>query len=239
MKANVFSFSHTGGREENEDCAGIEHYGDNIVAVVADGLGGQGDGKAASHLVYDGLITCGSQGYFPDAATVEDAFFQTNRNLIASQKNAHHMKSTAVYLCVHKEQAIWAHIGDSRLYHVYNEKLCDYTLDHSASQLAVYLGLLERKNIPKDPGQSRLFRAMGTEDDKPDIHVPIHLEKGHHGFLLCTDGLWEYIDDETIAREFAIAESAKELCTTLISIKERTSPSDCDNFSAAVVLVEV
>ena len=107
----TYGYSDAGGRPENEDHGGIFVTSKNLIAVVADGLGGQGEGGAASALALEVLLQ--------------------------RQENQTHMKTTAVYLCICEGNAVWAHIGDSRLYHFYQNRLCDFTLDHSVSHVEV------------------------------------------------------------------------------------------------------
>lgn len=233
------SYTDIGGREENEDSVAAAQYGKNLVAVVADGLGGQGDGKAASTCICGELIHCGENGAFPTADNISAAFQQANAELMSRQKNAFHMKSTAVYLCVQGNRAIWAHVGDSRLYHLYEGKICDYTLDHSASQLSVFLGNIKREDIPGDEGRNRLLRAMGTEDTPPDLHKEICLQPGRHGFLLCSDGLWEYLNDGEIENSFQNEDTAADWLMELRKLRSSRCSADCDNNSAITVMLNV
>lgn len=239
MKIDVDGYSDIGGRPENEDTAGYWLFNKGIVAVVADGLGGQGDGKAASQLVCESLLKHEIENSLPDKETIELFFDQANQELISRQQNSYHMKTTAIYLCVTAEQAIWAHIGDSRLYHLCDGKLCHYTLDHSASQLAVYMGEITRKDIPGHAGRSRLLHAMGVQDEHPDVHDAIRLQPGEHVFLLCSDGLWEYLSDEAIENTWKETKSVKAFLAELRGEKNSRSPKDCDNNSAVVVYVKV
>lgn len=232
-------YSDIGGRKENEDNVLVRTYGNNVVAVVADGLGGQGGGKKASDIICRDLIQCGCDGAFPNEKTVEHAFDQANSHLIRCQKNEFHMKSTVVYLCIQGSYAIWAHVGDSRLYHLYQGKICDYTLDHSVSQLSVLMGSIKREDIPSDRGRSTLLRAMGTQDLWTDVHHTIDLEPGYHGFLLCTDGLWEYLTDTEIESVFSENDSASKCLSAFRVIKEKKSYPECDNHSAVVIQLQV
>ena len=239
MRFESYLYTDTGGRKENEDSLNARRYGENVVCVVADGLGGQGDGKAASSLVCDSLMACGADGVFPTEEDVAAAFARANAQLLAAQRNAYHMKTTAVYLCVRPSEAIWAHIGDSRLYHVHNGRLEHFTLDHSASQMAVFLGAIRREDIPSDPGRSRLVRAMGVEGDAPEIHPPVALENvGRHVFLLCSDGFWEYCSDGEVAEAAELASGAEDLVRRLWELKHSRSGADCDNSSAAVIFMD-
>ncbi len=115
--------SEKGGRLKNEDYVNCVESGNNLIAVLADGLGGQGDGEIASRMAGDSLLTCGADGAFPDRQIIMDAFHKANHILLKNQKNKVHMKTTAVYLCQRGNRAVWAHIGDSRLYHIFQDKI--------------------------------------------------------------------------------------------------------------------
>lgn len=238
MKLDTYYYSSIGGRKENEDAVELRENSAGAVAVLADGLGGQGDGSIASRTICESLIKLGADGGFPSGESLTAAFEKANAELIAKQTNRFHMKTTAVYLCVHDDRAVWAHVGDSRLYHVHNGLLCHYTLDHSASQLAVYLGQITRKEIPQDPGRNRLLRALGVEGEKADVHDAVPLDRGRHAFLLCSDGLWEYLSDEEITAICSRNLSAKEMLGTMVKLKNQRCAQNCDNNSAILILAE-
>lgn len=238
-RVSTYGYTDIGNRKENEDTGGIFIYEKNIVAVVADGLGGQGDGKAASELVVRRLSRCGEDDVFPDQQTVSESFLKANREVLKAQKNSFHMKTTAVYLCVQEDRAIWAHVGDSRLYHFWNGELCDYTLDHSIPQVDVALGKITREEIPGHPRRSSLIRALGCEDEEAEVHVQEHLKKGRHGFLLCTDGFWEYVRDEEIQETLRQSVTAEEWIQNMRRIVRKRWESDYDNNTAAAVILEV
>lgn len=231
-------YSDIGGRRENEDTAELHVHRNNLIAVVADGLGGHGDGKKASELVCQRLLQCGADNQPVSRERLETAFQAANEALIGQQQNRFHMKTTAVYLCIHENQAIWAHIGDSRLYHFYQGELQEYTLDHSISQLAVTMGEIRREEIPSYPGRSRLYHAMGTEEEYPEIHDPITLAAGRHGFLLCTDGLWEYVTDREIQEALQESETAKEWVRRLRDRMESRCQEEHDNNTAVAIILE-
>ena len=231
--------SERGGRLKNEDYVNCVESGNNLIAVLADGLGGQGDGEIASHMAGDSLLTCGADGAFPDRQIIMDAFHKANHILLKNQKNKVHMKTTAVYLCQRGNRAVWAHIGDSRLYHIFQDKILDYTLDHSASQMSVFMGEITREQIPWDAGRSRLIKALGMEDAEPEIHDEIRLEPGRHAFLLCSDGLWEYLSDAEIIDICRRGRSAEGSLALMLDCKNAKSMPDCDNYTAFLLFLEV
>ncbi|MCM1224528.1 MAG: protein phosphatase 2C domain-containing protein [Lachnospiraceae bacterium] len=238
-KVSTYGYSDPGGRHENEDNGGIYVYSKNLIAVVADGLGGQGDGDIASALALGQLSRCGEGGQLPGQEMMEQYFRRANQAILDRQKNESHMKTTAVYLCICRGRAVWAHIGDSRLYHFYEDRLCDYTLDHSVSQVAVYLGEIERKDIPRHGGRSQLLRALGCEEIQPEFHEPVELSPGRHAFLLCTDGFWEYLQDEEMENALARAGTAEEWVRSLRGTAQKRFAPDNDNNTAMAVIMEV
>lgn len=238
-RVSTYGYSDVGGRPINEDSGGIYVYKDKIIAVVADGLGGQGDGNIASALALEELAGCGVQTGLPEPETIQSSFVKANEAIINRQQNRFHMKTTAVYLCIYQNRAIWAHIGDSRLYHFYRDEICHFTLDHSVSQLAVLLGEISREEIPVHAGRSRLIKALGCDEAEPEIHEAVLLEPGKHVFLLCTDGFWEYMKEEELTVSASKAETAEEWVAFLRECLEKRCGAGHDNHTAAAVFLEV
>lgn len=238
-RVTTYGYSDKGGRQENEDSGGIYVYSDKIIAVVADGLGGQGDGGVASATALQELAKCGQGGPMPGREEIRDAFARANQAIRSRQRNQYHMKTTAVYLCVQGCHAIWAHIGDSRLYHFYRGGMSHVTCDHSVPQLAVLMGEIDRRDIPGHPQRSHLMKALGCEEARPDIHEPVLLESGKHVFLLCTDGFWEYLDEDGLAQSADAADAAEEW---IASLRREIGPhfsADHDNNTAMAIFVEI
>lgn len=238
---STFGYSDIGGRPTNEDNGGIYVYSDKIIAVAADGLGGEGGGDIASLTALEELSCCGAEGGLPDGEMIRQSFSHANENILKKQRDTVSMKTTAVYLCIYKDQAVWAHIGDSRLYHFYQNEICHFTLDHSVSQMAVFMEEIERKDIPKHPGRNRLLKALGCaeEENEPQISEPVLLEPGSHAFLLCTDGFWEYLQEEEILESLICAQTAEEWVNRMRGyIAERCS-KDHDNNTAMAVMIEI
>ena len=206
MVIEGYWYTNIGSRSENEDsCAYFSPGPDQYCAVICDGLGGHGGGKAASSIGVKALSQWQADEALPSGETILAWMNEANRNILATRANANQMKTTAVALYLYKNQAAWAHIGDSRLYHFHNGVLADYTEDHSLAQLSIKMGELHsRSEIPSFEGRSKLFRVIGDDEIKPQLHAPITLSPGDHAFLLCSDGLWErLLEDEERIQWFA------------------------------------
>ena len=101
----------------------------------------------------------------------------------------------AAVLLTNGELAVWAHIGDCRIYHLQDNLLYDITPDHSEAYSNYEAGEIHYPGIRSDRMRKRLFRLMGTGCEfKPDFSAPAIVRK-NDSFLVCTDGFWENIHD--------------------------------------------
>lgn len=150
------------------------------------------------------------------------------------------MKTTAVGLFIYQNQAVWAHIGDTRLYHFHNGRLANATADHSVSYyLAVKSGEITRRDIPNHPDKNKVLRALGEDKISPEIHAPVTLEPGQHAFLLCSDGLWERLHEDEIMLDLYKSQTPDQWLFNLRSRAEIRKHTDVDNNTAVAVFVSV
>lgn len=225
-------FSDKGTREVNEDCAFIKEEKDRLVAVVADGLGGQGGGSIASKIAVKWL---GSFLSVNDQEELHSRFEKANEEILDNQKPGIKMMSTAVALYIEKNQALWAHMGDSRLYHFYNGKLLMQTYDHSVSQMAVYRGEITRDEIRFHEDRNRILRALGGDEDTKEEQNCIILDPGFHSFLLCTDGFWEYVHEKEMENALSDAPTPEEWIVKMCNLLCQKEATDHDNFTVVAI----
>lgn len=242
MKLDTYLYTNQGDREHNEDSAAFLEKNGHGIYVVADGLGGHLHGEMASGCVKDVLI----EGWSPNMGQEDRAkhlqmqIAKANQMLLELQKEQHCiMKSTVVALAIDKNCAVWAHTGDSRLYYFHRNALWDITEDHSVSYRKYKTGEIARTEISRDEDQSRLLRTIGSEERyEPDLCIlEERLEPGD-GFLLCTDGVWEYLYDEEILIDLLKSETAKEWAELLLlRMITRIGPGN-DNLTLLTVLLQ-
>ena len=239
MQIEVFGYTALGDRRENEDTGTFEKISDHsLCALVCDGLGGHGGGRAASETAVGALLQCRQCTQLPTKEQILGWMNQANGEILAKRDGPRHMKTTAVFLFIQNDQAIWAHIGDSRLYHFHNGNLVHYTNDHSVCQIAVKLGEITRRDIPNHPDRSKVLKVLGADSIAPEIHDPIRLEPGEHAFLLCTDGLWERLLEDEIQLDLLGAASPEQWLYSLRCRAERRKSRDVDNNTAVAVFIK-
>ncbi|MGI9645254.1 MAG: hypothetical protein ACR2O6_08100 [Ilumatobacteraceae bacterium] len=96
------------------------------------------------------------------------------------------------------EALVLANVGDSRTYLFRHERLRRVTVDHNYVQELVATGLISEDEARTHPRRNIITRALGIE---PDVRVDwwtLPLIRGDR-FLLCSDGLVDYVADPDIA----------------------------------------
>ena len=139
-------------RPMNEDsfaCMASDTY------VVADGMGGHAAGEVASHIFVDTVQEVLDGASNIDELTLKNAVLKANDEIL--QKVSVHpeyagMGTTATLFHADVDVCVFAHVGDSRLYHIHDGKITQLTKDHSFVQDLIEKGKItpeEARNHPK------------------------------------------------------------------------------------------
>lgn len=93
-------------------------------------------------------------------------------------------------------EAVWAHLGDSRVYLLRGGAVHAVTRDHSLVQQLVDAGYVGSAALRTHPQRHVLLAAVGASSDGVGAvaAAAVRLQPGD-ALLLCTDGLWEWVDD--------------------------------------------
>ena len=239
---DVAMLTNPGGRDNNEDFIKISLHNDDKCFVVCDGLGGHECGEIASKLVADTICD-----YFEKNGNSSDflskAINLAQEELLKLQKEknmTNAMKTTVVVLVVSDEQVKWAHIGDSRLYHIYSSGTkYERTRDHSLVQVLLDMGEITEKELRNHNDRNKLLRVMGAEWGKKSFELSgvLEIESGH-GFALMTDGFWEYVTEDEMMNLYNTTENAEQWLKEMEKIVvSKADMSTTDNYSAICVKV--
>lgn len=236
-----FFYTSPGGRERNEDAVGERELPFGRLFLLADGLGGHQRGEMASACVVDAMKGAPQP---EDGQELSQWLAQqiqgANQKLLALRESTQwSMKSTLVALLLADGEACWAHVGDSRLYYLHGDSLESVTNDHSVAFAKYKSGEITRGQIGKDEDQSSLLRALGNpERNQPDLGRPREALRRGDGFLLCSDGLWEYLYDQEVLADYLKSETAREWGEMLLlRAMDQMEPGN-DNLSLITVRVE-
>ncbi|MGN0108281.1 MAG: PP2C family protein-serine/threonine phosphatase [Hominilimicola sp.] len=232
------SLSNRGGRKNNEDCVGYARAGEIWCFVLCDGLGGQLCGEVASRLVCD--TVCDEFEKNPEISRLAlCGYLEKAVEAIgeARDEDKYNMSSTAVALVTNGKQAVWAHMGDSRLYYISGGGILSITDDHSVAFMEFERGMITYDDIRRSPSQNKLLRCISDMDNfMPDISDITELTCGD-AFLLCSDGFWEYVTEDDIEKAINQSSSPKEWLEKMLDVLHENEIEKNDNYSAIAVMV--
>ena len=208
-------------RAQNQDCFRIVREDDNVLAVVADGIGGHQAGDVASRLACDSLVKSFRKNYDhnPDFwfATSLDRVNRIVYELAGKEPKYRGMGTTMVAAVIDKDNTVsLLNVGDSRAYILDNENhLIQLTEDHSLiNELIKRDGMTMEKAM--EIGAHVITRAIGIW---PAIEGDIYtVEEDFKCLMLCSDGLHNYVEPEKIIQ--------------ILNDKDLTGRSKCEKLVA-------
>jgi PPM family protein phosphatase len=226
-------------RQTNEDACGTYLASPTCaLVVVADGVSGYEGGEIASQTAVDVTIRAfrESPPSWGAMKRLHRAVQQANieihdRALVVTELRR--MSTTLTAALVQDGILYAAHVGDSRLYLIRDGSVIQKTKDHTVAADRARIGLGMRA---KDhPDRWTLTRSLGTELIAAIDRITFPLVKSDM-LLICTDGLYNVLDDPEIHDQIA-GKDAQSACSALIAAANaRGTP---DNLTAAVLGVTI
>jgi serine/threonine protein phosphatase PrpC len=142
--------------------------------------------------------------------------------------------STLTALAIAGARAILAHLGDSRAYLLRSGMMVQLSEDHTLlARLQAMDHPILSDNTMYVP-RNFLYRSLGQEQAPPDL-VELSLAPGDR-MLICSDGLWDEVDDATIARELATGDDPGQIAERLVELANAAGGHD--NSTALVLFIE-
>ena len=231
--------SRSGSRPVNEDSTGMHQLGEEYGFFLADGLGGHGKGDVASQTAIQQAILQFEQGGCSEE-TLKSVFEAGQASVLEQQRlagNTQGMKTTMTALLLNNQTIRWGHIGDSRIYYFYNNKLVCRTMDHSVPQMLVAAGEIKEKEIRHHPDRNRLLRVMGVDEEtlRYQLAEPV-ARRGRQAFLLCSDGFWELIDEKEMTTLLKKSKTVEQWLDDMeVLVRRHGYGTNMDNYSAVAV----
>ncbi len=232
-------------RETNEDAGRIiRPTGPQVLAekgtllIVADGMGGCEGGEIASQLA---IQTIG-RSYYANrsqiSAALIDAFTEANDDIhrfSLERPDLKGMGTTCTALVLRDDLAWVAYVGDTRLYLIRNGGIYRMVEDHSAVMELVKQGVVTLQEARRHADRNVILRALGTHERVcvSTWNAPLPIRTWDR-FVLCTDGLYDQIEDEEIRNATEAATPAAACCILIALARQRGGG---DNITVAVARV--
>jgi serine/threonine protein phosphatase PrpC len=154
---------------------------------------------------------------------------------ISAEKEPH---STLCALIIKKQSAVWAHVGDSRLYYFRDGKLLHRTEDHTYAQQLREEGRIKDAELASVRYKNVLVSALGIDSGKPKVEIGEEngLAVGDT-FLLASDGLWGHFADDELG-EVLGSMAPRQASEHLVSLARERGNGRGDNVSLAIVRLD-
>jgi serine/threonine protein phosphatase PrpC len=242
-KIEAGTAQHIGNRpQQNDRCAlltGARAPG-HVLAILSDGIDGASASDQVLHTAKQ-LFDEFKPGDHPDLERlaqllreiVQETHLVIKLNAVAARVDA--QASFVGLILTPHGQAVWAHVGDSRLYR-FADGLC-----MARTSDAAYLDHLTGSDrLPPEAARKHrhstlLLNVLGNSHKEPFVTVDSHegLAAGD-SFLLCSDGLWHFFTDAELGAAISKA-SPRQASEMLINKAGERSQGKGGNCTMALI----
>lgn len=219
-------------RERNEDRYWIN--ADAGVFLVVDGIGGHAAGETAAQTAVEAIRA--------SLSTLSGSIEERVRRAIASANNRifdlaqerpelHGMACVLTLAMVVDGEITIGHVGDSRLYLIWNGAMKKLTSDHSPVGEGEDAGEFTEREAMRHPRRNEVFRDVGTRRRSPGEEDFIEIRRcrfhADAAFLICSDGLTDHLTSRQV-REIVESYSgdAAQVAAELVDAANRAGGSD-------------
>jgi len=233
-------------RANNEDCLDFwqpqtpdEWRNRGAVAILADGVGGHGNGEIASHLACEQARrvfleakpgTTAGQLLWQMFNTANVAVYDAGMD----NRGEGRMLTTLTISVFRNNEVTIGHVGDCRVYAIQEGRIRRVTSDHSYAGVQLKLGIVTVEEAKSSQLRSVLTRTVGQD---PMIRIDTHSVVVHGGDRLvqCTDGLWCFVTEREIY-DIVSKNPPEEACERLIELAEKRGGDD--NLTIQIITIE-
>ncbi len=196
-------------RDNNEDRVVCDRR--RSVFAVIDGVGGEAGGEEAARIAEEYLLDRLSRRTGTPEQILEQAITLANTRILDEARSNPRLEGmscviTALVLEARDQrmEAIYGHVGDTRLYRLSPGQIEKITRDHSFVGKLEDSGQLSEEDAMRHPRRSEILRDLGSEEH--DLGDAGFIDIGRlpfppdSAFLLCSDGLSDQVSSHQIRK---------------------------------------
>lgn len=209
------------------------------VSLLADGVGGHGDGEVASRLAVETALRIFQEA---DPSTSDNQLLWRMFNAAnlavydagMSRGASDRMATTLTVSLFRRNEVAIGHVGDSRAYLVRQGQVRQLTSDHTYVEMQLKMSLISKEDAMASELRGVLTRSIGQH---PTIQVDYGRSVLRSGDIVvqCTDGLHGCVTENEIGDYVSHAPPA-EACERLVRLAEKRGSED--NISVQVLRVD-
>lgn len=245
MSTESTAVSLVGDREENQDRVAVIEKDGTTLLIAIDGMGGHANGERAAELAVETI----SKAFDAEPHPVFDPFGFMHLAIGAAHASVVELgadasvetrpRATCALCLVQDGAAYWAHVGDSRIYHLRSGEVVEQTRDHSHVEVLLYDGAITREQLSSHPMRNYVECCLGGDAELPRMTISTRkpLQAGDI-MLACSDGFWSPLRGGRIAGLAGVIEGGVSLESALQKLAkaatERAAPHS-DNTSVVAL----
>ena len=223
-----------------DDVLGLVKENGDSLYILCDGMGGHMGGAIACKKCINIFKKEFSKSKYSSVEEAKDWLYKmilkANKEIISygnKDVSLKGMGTTVVCLLISKEFKVYASVGDSRLYSYNKKHLTQISEDQTFAAALYKAGYINKKEVKNHPRRSMLLCAVGSAPSA-SLDVQVKEIKGNDNYLICSDGLYNMVEDDQIKKILDEDISLKDKADKLID--EANDNGGFDNIS--VILLE-
>lgn len=223
-----------------DDVLGIVKENGDSLYVLCDGMGGHIGGATACKKCINIFKKEFNKSKYSNVEEAKEWLYniilKANKEIIAMGNKDVSLKgmgTTVVCLLITKEFKVYASVGDSRLYSYNKKQLVQISEDQTFAAALYKAGYINKKEAKNHPRRSMLLCAVGSVPEEA-LDVQVNQVTGNDNYLICSDGLYNMVEDSVIKKILDEDVTLKEKGDKLID--EANENGGFDNIS--VILLE-
>ena len=242
LRVECADISLLGGREENQDRVATAVAEHAALLVVIDGMGGHADGARAAQVTQQVIVDAfwhTPQPLFDPLGFLHLTLGRAHDEVVklgAQLPLEQRPRATCAVCLVQQHASWWAHVGDSRIYHMRAGNLVSRSRDHSHVELLLREGLISAEQAHTHPMRNYVECCLGGDPILPEMSLARRRPVEPNDVLMvCSDGLWGGLKDEEIVSEMTTAGPLREKLVKLGERAVKRTGNGSDNTSAAAL----
>ncbi|MDH3430299.1 MAG: protein phosphatase 2C domain-containing protein [Gammaproteobacteria bacterium] len=207
MQVEYAKVSALGDRSDNQDRAAVVVADDAALMLVFDGMGGHSDGARAAETglkVVQNLFMASDLPIFDPQGFLYMALARAHDEVVSLGEAVavdFRPRATCAVCLVQEGGSFWAHIGDSRIYQVRDNRVLQRSRDHSHVEVLIQEGAITEEEALDHPMRNFVECCLGGDAPVPDMSITAKQALLPGDVLLaCSDGLWSGLADADMAQ---------------------------------------
>lgn len=236
------TYSDRGGMKINEDYTGSANKNGIYCFVVADGFGTNGSGAVAAELTVKTVLDEFMKNPRLDTFSI-CSYIESAQKVLLEKKSSEakygEMGCAAAVLMTDGTKAVWANVGDVRIYMYSGFLIKKVSEDHSVAFDKFKNGEIKYSQIRNDLDTNKLRRALGDRIAwQPSVSGTVRIGP-HNSFLICTDGFWKNITEPETELIKLFSRSSKHWLKRMLKKAIKRLNAGSDNLSAVTIKMQL